>query len=68
MAPQPLLVVDIVAEAAKLQEAMARAAQKDQQARVPESGRDAGQSGVVTAAQADAEVEVDRGGADEAAG
>ena len=41
-APQPLLVVDIVAEAAKLQEAMALGAQKAQQARAPESGGDAG--------------------------
>ena len=59
-APQPLPVVDIVAEATKLQEAMARGAQKAQLARAPESGGDAGQSGVVTAAQADAEGEVEQ--------
>ena len=41
-APQPLPVVDIVAEAAKLQEAMARGDQKAQQARAPESRSDAG--------------------------
>ena len=64
--PKPLPVVDIVAEAAKLQEAMARGAQKAQQARAPESGGDTGQSGVVTAAQADAEREVGRGGAHDA--
>jgi len=39
--PQPLPIEDIVAEAAKLQEAMARGAQKAQLARVPESGGDA---------------------------
>ena len=66
-APQPLPIVDIVAEAVNLQEAMARGAQTAQQARVPESGGDAGQSGVVTAAQADAKVEVGRGSADDAA-
>ena len=57
--PQPLPVVDRVAEAAKLQEAMARGAQRAQQTRATERGGDAGQSGVVTAAQADAEVEID---------
>ena len=67
MAPQPLPVVDIVAEAAKLQEAMARGAQKAQLARAPESGGDAGQSGVVTVTQADAEEGAGRGGADDAA-
>ena len=67
MVPQPLPVVDIVAEAAKLQEAMARGAQKAQQARAPESGGDTGQSSVVTAAQADAEEKVSQGGADDAA-
>ena len=41
MEPQPLPVVDIVVEAAKLQEAMARGAQKAQQAQAPESGDDA---------------------------
>ena len=65
-APQPLPVVDIVAEAAKLQEAMARGAQKAQQARAPESRGDASQGGTVTASQADAEGEVDRGGANDA--
>ena len=59
--------MDIVAEAAKLQEAMARGAQKAQLARALESGGDAGQSGVVTVAQADAEEEVGWGGADDAA-
>ena len=65
-APQPLPVVEIVAEAAKLQEAMARGAQKAQQARAPESRGDAGQGGAITAAQADADGEVDRGGANDA--
>ena len=66
MAPQPLPVVDIVAEAAKLQEAMARGAQKALQARAPESRGDAGWGGAVTAAEADAEGEVGRGGANDA--
>src|SRR6185312_11436845 len=66
MVPQPMPVVDIVAEAAKLQEAMARGPQKAQLAQAPESGGDAGQSSVVTAAGADAEEEVSRGGADDA--
>ena len=65
---QPLPIVDIVAEAAKLQEAMARGAQKAQQARAPESRGDAGQGGTITAAQAYAEGEVDRGGANDATG
>ena len=55
-----------MAEAAKLQEAMALGAQKAQLARAPESGGDAGQSGIVTAAQADAEGEIGRGGANDA--
>ena len=55
-----------MAEAAKLQEAMARGAQKAQQARAPESSGDAGQGGAGTAAQADAEGEIDRGGANDA--
>ena len=55
-----------MAEAAKLQEAMARGAQKAQQARAPESRGNAGQGGTVTATQADAEGEVDRGGANDA--
>jgi hypothetical protein len=59
--------VDIVAEAAKLQEALARGGQKAQQARAPESGGHAGQNDIVTAAQADAEAEVGRGGTDDAA-
>ena len=58
--------MDIVAEAVKLQEAMARGAQKAQHARTPECRGDAGQGGAVTAAQADAEGEVDRGGANDA--
>ena len=45
---------------------MARGAQKAQQARAPESRGDAGQGSAVTAAQADAEGEVDRGGANDA--
>ena len=53
-APQPLPIVDIVAEAAKLQEAMARGAQKALQARAPESRCDVGPGGAVTATQADA--------------
>jgi hypothetical protein len=65
-APQPLLVVDIVAAATKLQEAMARGAQKAQQARAPESEGDAGQGGAVAAAQANAEGEVGQGGANDA--
>jgi len=64
-APQPLPIVDIVAEAAKLQEAMARGAQKAQQARAPENRGDAGPVGAVTAAQTDAEGEVCRGGAND---
>ena len=65
-APQPPPAVDIVAEAAKLQEAMARGVQKAQQAQAPGRGGDAGQSGVVTAAQTDAEGEIGRGGANDA--
>ena len=45
---------------------MARGAQKAQQARAPESKGDAGQGGAVTATQADAEGEVDWGGANDA--
>ena len=54
--------MDIVAEAAKLQEAMARGAQKAQQARATGSRGDASQGSTVTAAQADVEWDVDRGG------
>ena len=56
----------IVAEAAKLREAMTRGAQVAQQARAPGNGGDAGQSGVEAAAQADAVGEAGRGGADDA--
>ena len=63
---QPPPVVDIVAEAAKLREAMARGAQAAQQARTPGNGGDAGQSSVEAAAQADAVGEAGRGGADDA--
>ena len=41
-APQPLPVVDIVAEAVKLQEAMARGTLESQLARARESRGDAG--------------------------
>jgi hypothetical protein len=58
--------VDIVAEAAKLQEAMIRRTQRAQQARAPESKGDAGQGGSVTAAQTDTEGEVGQGGANDA--
>ena len=58
--------MDIVAEAAKLWEAMARGAQAAQQARAPGNGCNAGQSGVEAAAQADAMGEAGRGGADDA--
>src|SRR6185312_3574019 len=51
-AAQPLPAVDLVAEAAKLREAMARGAQAAQQARAQEEGGDAGQSGARAAAQA----------------
>jgi len=49
-APQPLPAVDLVAEAAKLREAMARGAQAAQQARAHEDGGDVGQSGIEVAA------------------
>ena len=61
-APQPLHVVDIVAEAAKLQEAMARRTLESQLARAWESGGDAGQSGTTEAARADTEDDAGRGG------
>ncbi|XP_039834555.1 rootletin-like [Panicum virgatum] len=66
-APQALPVVDIVAEAAKLREAMARGAQAAQQARAPGKGSDAGQSGAGVAAPADTVGGAGRGGADDAA-
>jgi len=66
-APQPPPVVDIVAEAAKLREAMARGAQAAQQARAPGNGDDDGQSGMGAATLADAVGEASRGGADNAA-
>ena len=63
---QPPPVVDIVAEAANLWEAMTRGAQAAQQARAPGNGGDAGQSGVEAAAQAETMGEAGRGGADDA--
>ncbi|XP_039811794.1 skin secretory protein xP2-like [Panicum virgatum] len=66
-APQPLPVVDIVAEAAKLQVAMARGTQAAQQALAPGNGGDAGQSGAEATAPVDAAGEVGRGDADDAA-
>ena len=66
-APHPLPVVDLVAEAAKLREAMARGAQAAQQARAQEDGGGVGQSGPEAAAPADAVEETGRGGADGAA-
>ncbi|XP_039777761.1 translation initiation factor IF-2-like [Panicum virgatum] len=66
-APQPPPVVDIVAEAAKLREAMARGAQAAQQARAPGNGDDAGQSGMGAATPTDAVGEAGRGGVDDAA-
>ncbi|XP_039851450.1 transcriptional regulatory protein AlgP-like [Panicum virgatum] len=63
-APQPPPIVDIVAEAAKLREEMARGAQATQQVRVPGNGSDAGQSSIEAAAPADAVGEAARGGAD----
>ena len=66
-APQPLPAVDLVAEAAKLREAMARGAQAAQQARAQEEEGDAGQIGAEAAAQADDVEEAGRGGADGAA-
>jgi len=66
-APQHLPVVDIVAEGAKLQEAMARRTLESQLARALEGGGDTGQNSVVTAARADAEEEAGRGGTNDAA-
>ena len=59
--------MDIVAEAAKLREAMAPWAQAAQRARAPGNGGDAGQSGAEATAPADAVGEAGRGGADDAA-
>ncbi|XP_039827414.1 translation initiation factor IF-2-like [Panicum virgatum] len=66
MAPQPPPIVDIVAEAAKLREAMTRGAQVAQQARAPGNGGDASQGGIEAASQADAVGEAGRGDADDA--
>jgi hypothetical protein len=66
-APQPLPTVDLVAEAAKLQEAMARGAQAAQQARAQEEEGDVSRSGAGAAAQADYAEETGRGDADGAA-
>src|SRR6185437_8966518 len=66
-APQPLPAVDLVAEAAKLREAMVRGAQAAQQARAQEEEGDVGQSGAEAAAQADDVEETSRGCADGAA-
>ena len=66
-APQPPPGVDIEAEDEKLHEAVARGAQEAQLARALESGGDAGQNGIVMAAQADAEEEAGRGCADDTA-
>ena len=67
MAPQPLPVVDIVAEAAKLRAAMARGTQAAQQALAPGNGGDAGQSGAEANAPVDAVGDASRGGTDDAA-
>ncbi|XP_039840802.1 translation initiation factor IF-2-like [Panicum virgatum] len=66
-APQPLPVVDIVAEAAKLRAAMARGTQVVQQALAPGNEGDAGQSGAEATAPVDAAGDAGRGGADDAA-
>ena len=55
------------AEAVKLREAVAQGALEAQLARALEGEGDAGQSGVVTAAQADVEEEAGRGNADNTA-
>ena len=65
--PQPLPVVDIVAEAAKLRAAMARGTQAAQQALALGNGVDAGQSGAEATAPVDAAGDAGRGGADDAA-
>ena len=66
-APQPLPVVDIVAEAAKLRAAMARGTQAAQQALALGYGGDAGQSGAEATAPVDAAGDAGRGGADDIA-
>ena len=63
MVPQPLPAVDLMAEAAKLWEAVARGAQAAQQARAQEDGGGVGQSGAEAAAPADTVEETGRGGA-----
>ena len=64
MAPQPLPIVDLVAAAARLREAMARGAQAAQQARAQEEEGDAGQSGAEGAAPAADAGETGQGGVD----
>ena len=66
-APQPLPVVDIVAEAAKLRAAMARGTQAAQQALALGNGGDIGQSGAEATAPVDAAGEAGWGGANGAA-
>ena len=66
-APQPLPAVDLVAEAAKLREAMARGSQAAQQALAQEAEGDVSRSGAEAAAQADDAEETGRGGAGGAA-
>jgi len=66
-ATQPLPLVDKVAEAAKLQEAMARGSLESQLARARESGGDTGQSGAAEATRAEAVDEAGRGGVERAA-
>ena len=59
--------VDLVAEAAKLREVVARGAQAAQQARAQEEEGDGSRSGAEVAAQADDAEETGRGGAGDAA-
>ena len=66
-APQPLPVIDIVAEAVKLRVAMARGTQAAQQALATGYGGDAGQSGAEATAPVYATGDAGRGGADDAA-
>ena len=56
-----------MAEAAKLQAAMARGTQAAQQALAPGNGGDAGQSGAEATAPVDTAGDASRGGADDAA-